>query len=113
MAAEITGISDAQLTELTAGGWSDDSSVTPGWRREVKDAALGEEEWQSVFPSIIHPGWKARFGPWGGTNTGSLEEALRWCDNQVGNGEVLSADGSATKQEERFANWGTKNGTKI
>lgn len=49
-AAEITGITDQELAALQSGGWSDDRTDTPGWRRDVE---VGDGEWvyQLIFPA--------------------------------------------------------------
>ncbi len=56
------------------------------------------------------PGWRASFGPWKNAHTDTLDEALKWCNNEAGNGEIMSAEGAATRQEERFAWWPPGNG---
>ena len=92
------GITDEQLALLFEGRWLDDYTDTPGWGRVIKDAD-GKEIWQSVFPSLIHPEWSAD----GEEHVGSLEEAVAVCDDRAAGYKILSAEGAATKQEERFA----------
>ena len=104
MTETITGITEEELAALTAGEWFDDDSVTPGWKRWVKDSE-GEEFRQSVFPSLIRPGWRAHYGMWRSASADRLGEALTWCDSQVGDSEIVSAEGRATRQERRFAEW--------
>ena len=94
----VEGITDEELALLVEGGWFDDYTGTPGWGRTVKDED-GKEMWQSVLPSPSRPGWWA-----GGEElVDSLDEALSWCDDRAAGYKILPAEGTATKQEERFA----------
>ena len=100
--AVITGISDEQLAALQNGGWRDDRIGHPGWKRDVE---VGDGRWmiQQVFPS--------HDGTWSCLCNGfdrrwqfdlTFDGALAWCDEQVGGCKPAKA-GSATKQEDRFA----------
>ena len=100
--AAVTGISDQELVALIAGGWRDDDTDTPGWKRAVKVGG-GKRMRQRVFaPAFAYGnGWKADSEGkvvW----RDSLDEALDWCDEQAG-GAKLAEPGSATEQEDRFA----------
>ncbi len=105
--ATIAGITDEQLAALIAGRWEDDYSGTPGWERWVTDDDNGGRRLvhQWMFPSYYRPGeWNMSSG---GEETwiDTLDEALKWCDNQAGNREIKPPSSTATKQEERFARW--------
>ena len=98
--AAVTGITDQELTALRAGGWDDDGTSTPGWSREVK---VGDGEWedQLIFPSIF-TGWDADCGDEDDIWRATLDEVLACCDERVGDAKPAE-EGSATKQEDRFA----------
>ena len=99
--AVVTGITEEQLTVLQAGGWGDDDTGEPGWEREFE---AGERMSQWIFPNFVSaPRWIANSRD-EGVRLNTLDEALTWCDEQAGGRKPAEA-GSATKQEDRFAQW--------
>ena len=102
--AVVTGITEEQLVALQAGGWGDDDTGSPGWERDMK-AGGGERMSQWIFPSnfVSGPRWIANSRD-EGVRLNTLDEALTWCDEQAGGRKPAEA-GSATKQEDRFAQW--------
>lgn len=119
MTETITGVSEEQLTALTAGRWVDDDTNTPGWERWMTVIDEDGERWrvrQWVFPAYIRNGWhviaetedkdeEERLA--GQTDT--LEEALMLCDNWADSNEIERPSVSATLQEHRFTEWATSN----
>ena len=109
MTAAIAGISDEQLAALVAGRWVDDTNYAlPAWERRIlfddEDGGGGRRrEWQQVYPFLTGHRWHATSGPREKTCADSLEEALKWCEDRAGNYEIAPPFGTATKQEERFA----------
>lgn len=105
--AAVTGITDEQLAVLQSGGWSDDGTDSPGWKRvtEVDDGGWVD---QLIFPSVF-AGWNADSDGEDDIWRGSLDEALAWCDERAG-GAKPAAPGSATKQEDRFARLADRRG---
>ena len=106
-AAEITGITDEQLTALQNGGWNDDSTNTPGWRRALKVEGGGWVfQWIGPVYFFSSSEWKADSQ---GKNTwwNTFEEALAWCDERTRGGVPEAApEDTTTKQETLFA-WKT------
>lgn len=104
----ITGISDEQLKTLTKGGWKDDATNSPGWRRRVLVVdKIGE---QRVLQWIWLRGgdvWHAEISPDSEMLIDNLDEALKLCDDWAEGREIAVSDGSATRQERRFAWWAT------
>ena len=115
-AAEITGITDQELVALQAGRWGDDRTYTPGWERRVKEEDGG---WmlQRVFLSTTDSGWMSQHMSHVSAPSASqrisnfegqinwwnrLDEALAECDKLAG-GRKPDEEGSATKQEDIFA----------
>ena len=103
-AAAVTGITDQELTALRAGGWDDDLTDTPGWKRFMK---AGDGEWahQLIFPSFL--GWNAGGNAGWTANTDGEEECLNTFDEALARcneraGGFAFEPGSATKQEDRF-----------
>ena len=117
-AAAVTGITDQQLTALQAGRWDDDAhSIWPGWER-----AVGEEDedggvFQRLYLSTTDSGWTSQHASHAGVPSASqkisnfegqlnwwnsLDEAVAECDKLAG-GRKPAEEGSATKQEDRFA----------
>ena len=110
-AAAVTGVTEEQLTALQAGRWQDYENLdTPCWKRAV--VVGGKDRWlfQEITPFIAADGSSVRWSAdSGGSHSGgdhidvnSLDEALSWCD-QYAAGRLTEEEGSATKQEDRFA----------
>ena len=98
-AAAICGISDQQLVALNDGGWGDDGG-RPGWKREVT-AQDGGRMWQRIWALRDWGIWYAKSG--GDTTwADGFDKALAWCDERTW-GRKPAEPGSATKQEDRFA----------
>ena len=116
--AATLGISDEQLTALRSRGWGDYDTVDgrPGWERAV-EIDDGKEMSQWVFPSITG-GWMSGWmfpaplpycPPQRNADTegevrwwNNFDEMLDSCDERAG-GRKPAKPGSATKQEDRFA----------
>ena len=99
-AAAVTGITDDQMSALRRGGWHDDDSDTPGWRREAIDGDKWVTQW--VFPSFFDCDSRWNADSDGGSEwVRNFEEAMKVCDG-LANGYPSGA-GTATKQEDRFA----------
>ena len=98
--AVICGITDDQLSALRRGGWHDDDSDTPGWRREALDGDKWVTQW--MFPSFFDCDSRWNADSDGGSEwVRNFEEAMKVCDG-LANGYPSGA-GTATKQEDRFA----------
>ena len=95
------GVSDNQMKTLIGGQWVDDFWSLPGWERQMTDGD-GKVIKQCVWATLSNPLWNADSGDkkvW----VDSLDEALQWCDNQVGNNIIKRPVGTATRQAGRFA----------
>ena len=98
----VAGITEEQLGALTAGCWVDDISVSPGWERWVIVDGVEDDVRQWIYLSVYRPGqWTANSdenSAWVGT----LEEALKWCDEWADDVLPTEGTGTATKQTNRF-----------
>ncbi len=98
------GISDEQLEALIAGGWEDDGTDTPGWRRWVLvvDEISERRVLQWVFPSFGDHSWNVEVCPDDKMWVDGLDKALTRCDDWAGSRKIAAPEGAATKQEDRF-----------
>ena len=115
-AAEITGITDQQLTALQAGGWDDDSVEGPPIWKRVMEPEDGEQmvQWVRWDPTTWASIWSAAMdappsGPSQNADFGgelhlwsNFDVMLAGCDEKA-RGLKPVTQGEATKQEDSFA----------
>ena len=102
----VTGISDEELKTLQEGGWQDDASLLPGWKRVVGPEGEdgGTEQWIYPLVPVVGVGWRAHCpADAGWVPMGSLDAVLEYCRNETPPGWVARpARGLCSAQVERF-----------